>query len=103
MGKDFKNVAVLLRRDRERYVVALSDEGALVTEALDFSRHFGARFATAQGIDHPNEIAAYTFEKLFRDSYAVGDPPDDLVPKLTEFRRWGLENLLTFGTRRARF
>lgn len=96
LGRDFIALAFHVEKKGSEYSLVLDDAGAPVHTPMEECEAYMARFpAVYKGQDHPNEIAAYTFEILMRTDF-LGIKEDrkpenyesKVLPALDELRAW---------------
>jgi hypothetical protein len=91
MGQDFLPVAVLLTPAGNRFRVAVDANSEPRTLPINSLAEYVERFPIENGLDHPNEIAAYLFQHVLMKEYlTAGQEPDDIDdnPVYVKFRRW---------------
>jgi hypothetical protein len=98
MGHDFQDVAVRVEPDREGYHVQVNDAGTPVLRNVHRFREYLARLPVRRGLDHPNEITAYTFQQIVLEEYFPPDAdrpaPDDARRKhFDPIRKWAQQHL----------
>ena len=96
MGRDFVDLAVEVEEQSDQsYVVAVDDDGAPRSIPLDRLPAYASRFQTKRGLDHPNEIAAYLFERIVQELITgeVQQPVEVAGTPVAQFRQWCLDHL----------
>ena len=96
MGRDFMPVAVRLEPAGDRFRVAVDANNEPRIVPLDSLAEYVDRFPIENGLDHPNEIAAYLFQHLLMKEYLTAAPAADEFdnnPVYAQFRRWCKTNL----------
>ncbi len=91
MGQDFLPVAVLLTPAGNRFRVVVDANNEPRTVPINSLAEYVERFPIENGLDHPNEIAAYLFQHVLMKEYlTAGQEPDDIDdnPVYVKFRRW---------------
>ena len=73
MGRDFLAIAVELEKRGGGYRVVKDSSGRPKYEPLDGLSSYVERFPVRRGLDHPNEIAAYMFGRVFSQDYLTDD------------------------------
>jgi hypothetical protein len=96
MGRDFLPVAVRLTRDGDRFRVAVDADDKPLTVPISSLTEYVARLPIDNGLDHPNEVAAYLFQHVLMKDYLTAEQKPDAVannPVYTQFQRWCRINL----------
>lgn len=79
MGKDFTQVIYKVNYENGKYQVEKDKSGQLVSiPVYEFKKYF-MRFPVIEGLDHPNEIAAYMMSAVFK-SILIGKRPFEEAP-----------------------
>lgn len=91
MGADFWPVAVDVERQGDGWQVVEADGQPRLHPLAAFQEPLEAMLAPP-GIDHPNEVAAYVFERVFvEDCIPAANRTAD--PRLARYRAWFREHL----------
>lgn len=86
MGADFWPVAVDVERNGDGWQVVEADGQPRLHPLAEFREPLEAMLAPP-GIDHPNEVAAYVFERVFLED-CVPAPNRTADPRLVRYRDW---------------
>jgi hypothetical protein len=79
MGRDFRVIAVEVQEDDTGWHAKLQADGSPVHDANALPA-FARRFPVNEGLDHPNEIAAYMFPRIVLASRPDRDGPNTPQP-----------------------
>ncbi len=96
MGRDFLPVAVRLAPAGDRFQVAVDADDRPRTMPISSLSEYVARMPIENGLDHPNEVAAYLFQHVLMKEYLTAEQePDAFDDNLiyTQFQRWCRINL----------
>ena len=96
MGKDFVGVAVRVLPAGDRFRIDVDETSKPRWVPIENLSDFIARLPVENGLDHPNEIAAYMFQQILVKDYLSTDSELDEVerhPIYAKFRRWCRANL----------
>ena len=94
MGKDFVERMFSVQKEDGRYELIISKEGAPVQPEQSAFEAYAGSFPVTRGIDHPNEIAAYMFADVFRNTLShkkqnyLDDLHDGQKENAKQFLRW---------------
>lgn len=91
MGADFWPVAVDVERRGDVWQVVEADGEPRLHPLAEFREPLEAMLAPP-GIDHPNEVAAYVFERIFVED-CIPAPNRTADPRLAPYRAWFREHL----------
>jgi len=92
MGRDFRGAAIALRERDGAFDVVEDGDGAPSTTPMEQLREHLERYPIPRGHDHPNEVAAYLFERIFVadcvEPAGRSQPPSPAQELVDEFREW---------------
>ena len=84
MGRDFQGVAVRLTRDDEGTAFNVSEiDGKPEYIPLEDFKRFASRFPISNGLDHPNEMAAYLLTRIAQPQEAEAPAPPNALQQQT--------------------
>ncbi len=98
LGQDFEAVAVHIDKGENGFRVVADPNGKPVYGPMSHYSEYAERFCPAaeRGLDHPHEIAAYTFAELFLNDYVQARPsPNERDEQAfwNSFRQWSRDHL----------
>jgi hypothetical protein len=96
MGRDFQPVAVRLTPAGDRFQVAVDADDRPLTVPISSLSEYVARLPVENGLDHPNEVAAYLFQHVLMTEYLTVEQEAESIadnPVYRQFQRWCRINL----------
>jgi hypothetical protein len=87
MGKDFMDQVFTVILKEGKYQLKRDYDNKLMINSIDDLTFYRDYYPVTRGIDHPNEISAYMFSKVFRDMVSKTKDKPELKNEI-EFDKW---------------
>ncbi len=88
MGADFTDQVFTVIFNEGNYTLKKDHDNKLITNTINDLTFYRESYPVTRGIDHPNEISAYMFSKVFQTMITKENKSELILKNEVEFNKW---------------
>jgi len=88
MGADFTDQVFTVILNEGNYKLKKDHDNKLITNTINDLTFYRESYPVTRGIDHPNEISAYMFSKVFQTMITKENKSELILKNEVEFNKW---------------